>query len=140
MRLPALVWAAHIAFDRALGRALSLELAARGCHLALAEVNPVALSETAAAASGRGEDRHRGPPGKLRVRVGKDAVLLDLLERWFPVAIHEPMRRMIGAPARRPLRLRPDALAGGDLSAVITQDRLGDAGQQRRQALARVCP
>jgi short-subunit dehydrogenase len=37
--------------------------------------------------------------GKLRVRVGKDAVLLDLLKRWFPVAIHKPMRRIIGASA-----------------------------------------
>ena len=37
--------------------------------------------------------------GKLRIRVGKDAVLLDLLKRWFPVAIHKPMRRIIGASA-----------------------------------------
>lgn len=38
--------------------------------------------------------------GKLRVRVGKDAVLLDLVKRWFPVAIHKPMRRIVDAPAR----------------------------------------
>jgi short-subunit dehydrogenase len=38
--------------------------------------------------------------GKLRVRVGKDAVLLDLAKRWFPTAIHKPMRRIVAAPAR----------------------------------------
>ncbi len=36
-----------------LGRALALELASRGCHLALADVNPEAQSETAAAVADR---------------------------------------------------------------------------------------
>jgi short-subunit dehydrogenase len=37
--------------------------------------------------------------GKLRVRVGMDALLLDLVKRCFPTAIHKPMRRIVGAPS-----------------------------------------
>ncbi len=35
--------------------------------------------------------------GKLRVRIGADAVLLDVLKRWLPTAIHKPMRRIVDA-------------------------------------------
>ncbi len=35
--------------------------------------------------------------GKIRVRIGKDAVLLDLLKRLLPTAIHRPMRRIVPA-------------------------------------------
>jgi short-subunit dehydrogenase len=31
---------------------------------------------------------------KLRIRVGKDAVLLDLFKRWFPVGIQKMLRRV----------------------------------------------
>ncbi len=38
--------------------------------------------------------------GKLRVRIGTDAFLLDVLKRWLPVAVHKPMRRLMAAQAR----------------------------------------
>lgn len=30
----------------------------------------------------------------MRIRVGKDSVILELLKRWFPVLIHKPMRKI----------------------------------------------
>lgn len=39
--------------------------------------------------------------GKLRVRIGKDAFLLDVLKRLLPSAIHKPLWRVVGE-ARRP--------------------------------------
>jgi len=33
--------------------------------------------------------------GRLRVRVGRDAVILDVLKRLLPSAIHKPMRRIM---------------------------------------------
>ncbi len=39
--------------------------------------------------------------GKIRVRIGRDALLLDWLKRLLPTAIHRPMRRLLPA-AKRP--------------------------------------
>jgi len=36
--------------------------------------------------------------GKMRVRIGADAVLLDVLKRLVPVAIHKPMWRIMDVP------------------------------------------
>ena len=38
---------------------------------------------------------------KIRQRVGKDAVLLDLAKRWFPAAIHAPFRKMATKAAQQ---------------------------------------
>lgn len=32
---------------------------------------------------------------QLRIRVGKDAVLLDILKRWFPVGIQKLLGRIV---------------------------------------------
>jgi len=38
--------------------------------------------------------------GKMRVRIGADALLLDVLKRLMPVALHKPMGGIMNAPAK----------------------------------------
>ena len=61
-----------------IGRGLALELAARGCHLALSDIDDIALAETVALV-----DRSAGVAGSVKVSSARvDVTARDAVEAW----------------------------------------------------------